>query len=64
VLKLGKEMGGIIFGREGKLGWENEWCAKNGFSRQKIGGIMRRRAIRKENPGQVGNPIWRGTPCP
>jgi hypothetical protein len=51
VLKLGKEMGGVTFGSEGKLSWENQWCAKNGFSRRKIGGIMRRRAIGKKNPG-------------
>ncbi len=55
---MGKKVGGVTFGSEGKLGWENQWCAKHGLGRGKIGGVMRGGTIGKENPGQVCNPIW------
>ncbi len=55
---MGKEVGGVTFRSERKLSRKNQWCAKDGFSRGKIGGVMRRGAIGKENPGQVCNPIW------
>jgi hypothetical protein len=58
VLELGKKVGGVTFGSEGELGWENQWCAKHGLSRGKVGGVMRGGTIGKENPGQVCNPIW------
>ncbi len=51
MLETGKEVGGITFGRKRELRGEDQWCAKDGFSRRKIGGVMRRGAIGKENPG-------------
>jgi hypothetical protein len=39
VIELGKKVRGIMLGREGKLGRENQGRAKNSFSRGKVGGI-------------------------